>query len=124
MSSPFKMPGFSGYGNESPVKQVALIKKGISGAIKVAKEIKKYAVNSGIIKNPKLGGKGYKNKNPYDLKNYNKLMPTRKSASQTILGTNKSLKVKKGPYNNEHGFQGNSSRSTNDFSGFHGRYNN
>ena len=56
-STPFKELG------SSPVKQLGLIKKVVKGGIKVAKKIKKYAVDKDIISNPKWGGKGYYN--PY-----------------------------------------------------------
>ena len=38
MKTPFKMKGFSGYGNESPVKQLGVVKKGVQLAVKYGKK--------------------------------------------------------------------------------------
>ena len=38
MKTPFKMKGFSGYGNESPVKQLGVVKKGAQLAVKYGKK--------------------------------------------------------------------------------------
>jgi len=53
MSTPFKMKGFSGYGNESPVKQLGVVKKGVQLAIKYGKKAYKAIKGGSTTTTPK-----------------------------------------------------------------------